>query len=105
MEVVTADDEGTGHFRRNDTASQNAATDGDIADERALLVCKGEHARVSRKTWSKEGSARTNVSTANSLCRGLEAQTNILVPPLILSSHLPADCTTQTLSINTPNFE
>ena len=38
VEVVAADDEGAGHLRRDDTTSQDAATDGDLASEGALLV-------------------------------------------------------------------
>lgn len=39
VEVVAADDEGAGHLGRDDTAGEDAATDRDIARERALLVC------------------------------------------------------------------
>lgn len=38
MEVVAADDDGSGHFCGDDLASQNTSTDGDIAREGALLV-------------------------------------------------------------------
>lgn len=39
VEVVAADDEGAGHLRRDDTAGEDTATDGDLAGEGALLVC------------------------------------------------------------------
>ena len=38
MEVVAADDDGAGHLGGDDTAGEDAATDGDIAREGALLV-------------------------------------------------------------------
>ena len=38
VKVIPSDDDGTGHLRRNDTASQDTATDGDVASEWALLV-------------------------------------------------------------------
>ena len=38
VEVVTADDDSAGHLRRDDTAGQNATTDGDLTSEGALLV-------------------------------------------------------------------
>ena len=39
VEVVASDDEGAGHLGGDDTAGEDAATDGDIAREGALLVC------------------------------------------------------------------
>jgi hypothetical protein len=39
VEVFTADDDGTVHLGRDDTAGKDTATDGDLADEGALLVC------------------------------------------------------------------
>ena len=39
VEVVAADDDGAGHLGGDDTAGEDAATDGDIAREGALLVC------------------------------------------------------------------
>ena len=38
MEIIAADDDRAGHFGRHNLASQNTATDGDVAGERALLV-------------------------------------------------------------------
>ena len=38
VEVVPSDDNGTGHLGGNDTASQDTATDGNVASEGALLV-------------------------------------------------------------------
>ena len=38
MEVVTADNDGARHLGGNDTASEDTATDGDVASEGALLV-------------------------------------------------------------------
>ena len=39
VEVVPSDNDSTGHFGGNDLAGQDTATDGDVAGERALLVC------------------------------------------------------------------
>lgn len=39
VEVFTADDDGTVHLGGNNAASQDTATDGDLTDEGALLVC------------------------------------------------------------------
>ena len=39
VEVLAADDEGTVHLGGNDGSGQDTATDGDVADEGALLVC------------------------------------------------------------------
>lgn len=38
VKVFTADDNGTVHLGRDDTASEDTATDGDKAGEGALLV-------------------------------------------------------------------
>lgn len=38
VEVFTADDDGTVHLGRDDTAGQDTATDGDQTGEGALLV-------------------------------------------------------------------
>lgn len=40
VEVFTADDNGTVHLGGHDAASQDTATDGDLTDEGALLVCR-----------------------------------------------------------------
>lgn len=40
VEVFTADDDGTVHLGRHNTASQDTATDGNLTDEGALLVCR-----------------------------------------------------------------
>lgn len=39
VKVFTADDDGTVHLGRDDTAGKDTATDGDLTDEGALLVC------------------------------------------------------------------
>jgi hypothetical protein len=39
VEVFTADDDGTVHLGRDDTAGQDTTTDGDHTGEGALLVC------------------------------------------------------------------
>ena len=39
VQVLAADDDGTVHLGRDDTAGQDTATDGDEAGEGALLVC------------------------------------------------------------------
>jgi hypothetical protein len=39
VEVFSSDDQGTVHLSRDNGASQDAATDGDLAGEGALLVC------------------------------------------------------------------
>lgn len=41
VEVFTADDKGTVHLGRHNTAGQDTTTDGDETDEGALLVCGG----------------------------------------------------------------
>ena len=38
VEVVPSDDEGTGHLGGDNTASEDTATDGNVAREGALLV-------------------------------------------------------------------
>lgn len=38
MEVVAADNDGTGHLGGDDLAGKNATTDGDLTSEGALLV-------------------------------------------------------------------
>ena len=38
MEVISSDDECAGHLGRDYTASEDTATDGDVAGEGALLV-------------------------------------------------------------------
>lgn len=40
VEVLAADDESAMHLGRDDGAGQDTATDGDLAGERALLVCE-----------------------------------------------------------------
>lgn len=86
VQVVAADDDSTGHLGRDDTASHDTATDGDIAGEGALLVC-GPGVHLCMYTLE---ALRTNVSALDRLGRGLEAQTNILIPPLLLSGDLLA---------------
>ncbi len=39
VEVVPANDDRAVHFRGDDTAGEDTATDGDVTSERALLVC------------------------------------------------------------------
>lgn len=39
VEVLSADNNGTVHLGRDDSAGEDTATDGDEAGERALLVC------------------------------------------------------------------
>jgi hypothetical protein len=39
VEVFSSDDDGSVHFGRNDTSSQNAAADRDQTGEGAFLVC------------------------------------------------------------------
>jgi hypothetical protein len=39
VEVFAADDEGAVHLGGNNGAGEDAASDGDLAGERALLVC------------------------------------------------------------------
>lgn len=41
MEVVSADDDGVGHFGRVDDTGKDTSADGDIAGEGALLVDVG----------------------------------------------------------------
>lgn len=86
MEVVPPDDERAGHLRRDNLAGQNAATDRDVASERAFFVCGA----LRNLVWNNLKSAQTNVCAANGLCGGLEAKTNILVPALLLGGDLLA---------------
>lgn len=67
VEVVPADDDGAGHLRGHDTAGQDATTDGNFTSEGAFLI---------------------NVGSANGIRRRLEAQADILVPPLIFGGDL-----------------
>lgn len=64
VEVVSSDDDGSVHLGRNNGTGQNLTSDGNVTDERTLLV---------------------DVVTLNSLLRGLEAQTDFLSPSLGLS--------------------
>ena len=63
VEVLATDDDGALHLGGDDLSVQDAATDGNIAGEGALLV---------------------NVMTLNSLLGGLETKTDILVPAVVL---------------------
>lgn len=42
VKVFAADDDGAVHLGGNDGSGQDTATDGDLAGEGALLVCRGE---------------------------------------------------------------
>ena len=64
VEVLATDDDGALHLGGDDLSVQDAATDGNIAGEGALLV---------------------NVMTLNSLLGGLETKTDILVPAVVLN--------------------
>lgn len=91
MEVVPSDNEGTGHLGGNNTASQDTATNRDVASEGALLV----YLVVFNKTQSnvrisQQGSTRTDIGAVDSLRGSLEAETDILVPPLLLGRDLLA---------------
>ena len=70
MEILTTDDDGALHLGRDDLTVEDTTTDGDIASEGALLV---------------------NVVTLNSLLGGLEAQTNLLVPAVVLGRLFASD--------------
>ena len=70
VEVLATDDDGALHLGRHDLTSEDAATDGNIAGERALLV---------------------NVVSLDGLLGGLEAQTNLLVPAVVLDGLLASD--------------
>lgn len=58
VEIVPSDDEGTGHLRRDDTASQDTSTDGNVAGEGALLVCATYATYAVTSTVSGKGSRR-----------------------------------------------
>ena len=103
MEVVPADDDGAGHLRGHDTAGQNATADGNFPSEGAFLIC---HPQASTPPIKQHRPCaiprkRTDVSAINGIRRSLEAQTDILVPPLIFGGDLLSDCTTPTSSIRT----
>jgi len=70
VEVLATDDDGALHLGGDDLTIEDAATDGNIASERALLV---------------------NVVTLDGLLGGLEAQTNLLVPAVVLGGLLASD--------------
>jgi len=67
VEVLTTDDDGTLHLGGDDLTSEDAATDGDITGEGALLV---------------------DVVSLNGLSGGLEAKTDLLVPAVVLDGLL-----------------
>ena len=103
VEVVPADDDGAGHLRGHDTACQDATADGNFTSEGAFLIYRPQastlpikHPRpcaISRK--------RTNVGAANGIRGRLEAQADILVPPLIFGRDLLSNCTTPASNIRT----
>ncbi len=59
VQVFTTDDDGAFHLGGNDLTSKNTTTDGNVSSEGTLLI---------------------NVSTSDGFLRGLESQTDILVP-------------------------
>lgn len=61
VQVVPSDDDGSVHLGRDDSTSQNSTSDGNKTGKRTLFV---------------------DVVTLNSGLRGLETQTNVLVPSL-----------------------
>ena len=63
VEVLATDDDGALHLGGDDLTSEDAATDGDITSEGALLV---------------------DVVALNGLLGGLEAETDLLVPAAVL---------------------
>jgi len=63
VEVLAADDDGSVHLGGNDGAGQDTATDGDLASEGALLVCK--HKSINR---CPPKSSCVRPSTAASQC-------------------------------------
>lgn len=63
VEVLATDDDGALHLGGDDLTSEDAATDGDITSEGALLV---------------------DVVALNGLLGGLEAKTDLLVPAGVL---------------------
>ena len=63
VEVLATDDDGALHLGGDDLTSEDAATDGDITGEGALLV---------------------DVVALNGLLGGLEAKTDLLVPAVVL---------------------
>lgn len=90
VKVVPTNDDSASHLRRDDTAGQDATTDGNIPSERALLVWKQRFASARRVV--EEPERRTNVGTLNRLSGGLESKTNVLVPPLLLGGYLLTGC-------------
>jgi hypothetical protein len=67
VEVVPSDDDSTVHLGRDDSTGKHTTTDRDKTNKRALLV---------------------NVRATDSLLRGLESETNVLVPSLRLALNL-----------------
>jgi hypothetical protein len=74
VEVVPSDDDGVGHLGGLDNSGKDSSTDGDFTSERTLLV---------------------NVSSVDGLGRGLESQTDILVPTLGPGVDLLSSCISQ----------
>src|SRR5690348_8025019 len=70
VKVLATDDDGALHLGGDDLTGEDAATDGNIAGEGALLI---------------------NVVTLDGLLGGLEAETNLLVPAVVLDGLLASN--------------
>jgi hypothetical protein len=70
VEVLATDDDGALHLGGDDLTSEDAATDGNITGEGALLI---------------------NVVSLDGLLGGLEAETNLLVPAVVLDGLLASN--------------
>lgn len=102
VKVFAADDDGSVHLGRDDGTGENTATDGDLAGEGALLVCRNQLIAAQKspsprsarpvdicprlagpkKVWCEFviRRERTDVLALNGGLGGAEAQTNVLVP-------------------------
>jgi len=65
VQIISADDDGTGHLGGDDFASEYTTANRDLSGEGALLV---------------------NVGAVDSFGRGLKAQTDIFVPSLVFGT-------------------
>lgn len=86
MKIITADNNGTGHFGGDNAPSEDATPDRNLTGKWTLLVL---FALIIYEPLQRHNtSTRTNISSANCFRWGLETKPDILVPPLLLRRHL-----------------
>ena len=81
MEIFATNDEGSVHFGRDDSSSEDSATDGDFAGERTLLVCSSRLALQAYKIclW-RETALHADVCALDGSLWRPKAQPNIFKP-------------------------